>query len=61
MIVWFARPAAQAARSVTACLREQRDGPLTHDNLFHSVLGLLGIAAAEYQPGLDAFASCRAP
>ncbi len=61
MIVWFAPPAAPAARSVSACLREQRDRPLTHDNLFHSVLGLLGIAAAEYQPGLDAFAACRAP
>ncbi len=53
MVVWAA-PA-----SVTACLREKRDMPLTHDNLFHSVLGMLGISASEYQPGLDVFAACR--
>jgi len=61
MIVWFAPPPAPDARTAAACLREQRDRPLSHDNLFHSVLGLLGIQAAEYQPGLDAFAACRVP
>ena len=61
MIVWSAPASAPTARSLTACLREKRDLPLTHDNLFHSVLGLLGIAASEYQPGLDVFATCRAP
>lgn len=55
MIVWSAPP------SVNACLREKRDMPLTHDNLFHSVLGLLGISASEYQAGLDIFAACRTP
>ena len=61
MIVWSAPPSAPAAGSVTTCLRERRDLPLTHDHLFHSVLGLLGISASEYQPGLDLFAACRAP
>ena len=61
LIVWSAAPPAPASRSLAACLREQRDRPLSHDNLFHSVLGLLGIQAAEYQAGLDAFAACRVP
>ncbi len=71
MIVWFGpsapapapspAPAPAAARPMASCLRERRDMPLTHDNLFHSVLGLLGIQAGEYQFGLDAFAGCRAP
>ena len=45
----------------TECLRTQRDTALSHDNLFHSVLGLLGIQAREYRPALDAFAACRKP
>ena len=61
MIVWSAPGAAPAARSMSACLRERRDVPLSHDNLFHSVLGLLGIQASEYTAALDAFAPCRAP
>ena len=55
MVVWSVPP------SMTACLRDKRDMPLTHDNLFHSVLGLLGISASEYQAGLDVFATCRVP
>ena len=61
LIVWSAPPSPPATLSVTACLREKRDQPLTHDNLFHSVLGLLGISASEYQAGLDIFAACRTP
>jgi len=61
MIVWAAPTTAPATQAMTACLRERRDVPLTHDNLFHSVLGLLGIQAGEYQVGLDAFAACRGP
>ncbi|MEO8807143.1 MAG: phosphoethanolamine--lipid A transferase [Burkholderiaceae bacterium] len=61
MIVWVAPTSAPATQAMTACMRERRDAPLTHDNLFHSVLGLLGIQAGEYQAGLDAFAACRVP
>ena len=48
------------ARAQGACLAGQRDAALTHDNLFHSTLGLLGIRATEYKKSLDAFAACRA-
>jgi lipid A ethanolaminephosphotransferase len=41
------------------CTRSQRDVPLSHDNLFHSVLGVLGITAREYNPKLDALSACR--
>ena len=44
-----------------ACLTGQLDAVLTHDHLFHSVLGLLGVQASEYKPALDAFADCRTP
>lgn len=61
MVLWMS-PAAEAdARLQSACLAAQRDVPLSHDNLFHTVLGLLGIRASDYKPTLDAFAACRAP
>ena len=42
------------------CLQRLRDAPLSHDHLFHTVLGLVGVGASEYRPALDAFAACRA-
>jgi lipid A ethanolaminephosphotransferase len=59
MIAWFSQADRPGKPSMAACLREQRDRPLTHDNLFHSVLGLLGVQASEYAAKLDAFATCR--
>ena len=63
LMVWLsAQSQAQSNIGVTTeCLRAQRDTALSHDNLFHSVLGLLGIQASEYRPALDAFAACRKP
>ena len=42
-----------------ACLRGRLDLPLSHDNLYHSVLGLLDVTTPTYQGTLDAFAPCR--
>ena len=55
MLLW------PVAERNAACLRAQQDVPLTHDNLFHTSLGMLGIVASEYKPKLDALAPCRAP
>jgi lipid A ethanolaminephosphotransferase len=61
MVVWLSAGAQSSAGLPMACLHAKRDAPLTHDNLFHSALGLLGIQASEYKPELDAFANCRKP
>jgi lipid A ethanolaminephosphotransferase len=61
MVVWLSPGAQAEGGPAMACLQAKRDTPLTHDNLFHSSLGLLGIRAAEYKPALDAFAACRKP
>jgi len=63
MLLWLDEWAVPAGsvRAPRACVAGRRDAPLTHDNLFHSVLGLLGIQASEYKPALDALAACRAP
>ena len=42
-----------------ACLRSLAGAHVTHDHLFHSVLGLLQVETAAYRRGLDAFAKCR--
>ena len=54
MLVW------PATGRNAGCLRAQANAPLSHDNLFHTALGILGISAAEYQPRLDLLAACRA-
>jgi len=59
MIAWFAPQTASAAALDLACLAGHRDTALSHDNLFHSVMGLLALRSAEYRAELDAFAPCR--
>lgn len=41
------------------CLQDSRDGPVTHDHLFHSMLGLLNVTTDVYAPGLDITTRCR--
>jgi lipid A ethanolaminephosphotransferase len=57
MIVWLA-PQAEAGITID-CLAQRRDAALSHDNLFHSALGYLGVATQAYRRELDAFAPCR--
>ena len=57
MIFWQAQGVVASAK--TSCLNGARNTALTHDNMFHTVLGLVGVSAAEYQRSLDAFAACR--
>ena len=55
MLLWL--PAAAAAQR--ECLRERRQVPLSHDNLFHSVLGLVNVGSSVYRSGLDIVERCR--
>ena len=61
LIAWFGGGAGPPAGTPTACLRDRRSESLTHDHLFHTVLGLLRVQAAEYRESLDAFAPCTKP
>jgi len=58
-VAWFGEGMAQRDGLDRACLGRQRDAALTHDNLYHSVLGLLDVASASYRPALDMTAACR--
>ena len=35
--------------------------PLSHDHIFHSLLGLLDVKTAVYAPDMDFSAKCRRP
>ena len=61
LVFWQPADATEAQRLDPACLRARRDAPLSHDHLFHTVLGLLGVQADEYRPERDAFAPCARP
>ncbi|MGE0315218.1 MAG: hypothetical protein AB7P21_26680, partial [Lautropia sp.] len=41
------------------CAERLRDAPLSHDNYFDTVLGLLRIDTDAYRADRDAFAGCR--
>lgn len=43
------------------CLMKMKDHEFSHDNIFHSVLGLLDIKTKYYQSGLDFYAPCISP
>ncbi|WP_454562510.1 phosphoethanolamine transferase [Pseudomonas sp. AIG] len=59
MLAWFSDNYQKAYSVNTHCLQMSRDKPLSQDNLFHSMLGLLEVKSTVYQPGLDMFAGCR--
>jgi lipid A ethanolaminephosphotransferase len=43
-----------------SCLANKDNTILSHDNLFHSLLGMLDINTRERDPALDIFATCKA-
>ncbi|MFT8210007.1 MAG: phosphoethanolamine transferase [Symbiopectobacterium sp.] len=62
MVIWFSPAFAQNARLNLLCLRKNADNQdYSHDNLYHSMLGLFDVQSSVYQPALDVFAPCREP
>ncbi|UVK84433.1 phosphoethanolamine--lipid A transferase [Pseudomonas sichuanensis] len=59
LLTWFSDSYQQDFGLDTDCLAKLRDAPLSQDNLFHSMLGLLQVRTDVYQQSLDMFASCR--
>jgi lipid A ethanolaminephosphotransferase len=59
MFAWFSDGYQQSFAVDSQCMEKQRATPLSQDNLFHSMLGLLQVNTREYRPALDMFAGCR--
>ena len=58
-ITWWSPTFEKQTGLQRACLKNKADLPLTHDNYFHSALGLMGVSTEVYQAKLDVHADCR--
>ncbi|WP_410500111.1 phosphoethanolamine transferase [Chitinibacter sp. S2-10] len=58
-LMWFSPQYAQSRGLNAACVKQHAGERYSHDNLFHSMLGLLDVQTREYQRGLDMFAACQ--
>lgn len=56
-ITWLSPGFERRSGITTDCLR-RRDDRVSHDNYFHSVLGLLDLQTRVYQRALDVYADC---
>ncbi|WP_332419344.1 phosphoethanolamine--lipid A transferase [Vibrio metschnikovii] len=61
LMVWMS-PSFQQIKNINYdCLQESANkiGMYSHDNIFHSLLGIMDVNTEVYQPELDIFESCR--
>jgi lipid A ethanolaminephosphotransferase len=59
MIGWLGDGTTAQARVDAACMRGRLDEKLSHDNLYHSVLGLLDVTTPTYDRRLDIWSACK--
>ncbi|MBJ6978452.1 phosphoethanolamine--lipid A transferase [Luteimonas sp. MC1895] len=58
MLAWLSPGMAAARQTSLACLRGTAATPASHDDLFHSVLGLFDVRTALYDRDHDVFSGC---
>jgi lipid A ethanolaminephosphotransferase len=58
MMLWMSEGFSERFRIDRTCLMARRDQPMSHDNVFHSVLGMLDVNTAVLNPKLDLFRAC---
>ncbi|KMV30055.1 phosphoethanolamine transferase EptA [Photobacterium swingsii] len=58
MVTWMSDNFTKNHKLNTECLQEMAKGKYSHDNFFHSILGLMNVETSEYKPALDMFATC---
>lgn len=59
MLFWASEGFTRRHGLDAACLQHVARQPASHDNLFHSMLGLLQVETAARKPDLDLFSRCR--
>ena len=57
--IWMPQSSAQTFGINISCLKQHSSLRHSHDNIFHSFLGLGGIKTSDYKQDLDVFAPCR--
>lgn len=61
MLAWASKPLQQAQGLRLDCLRAQAAQPWSHDNLFHTMLGLARVSTTALDGKLDMLAPCTGP
>ena len=59
MVMWMSSGMAANQHMKRSCLQDKALTAVSHDNLFHSVLGIMQVKTKEYDPALDLFSPCR--
>lgn len=59
-ITWLSPGFAQRSGVSMQCLQSRAGAHVTHDHLFHSILGLMQVGTSAYRRDLDAYADCGA-
>ncbi|MBF5007369.1 phosphoethanolamine transferase [Diaphorobacter caeni] len=59
MVSWLSTSFESREKLSMGCVRGTADATYTHDNLYHSMLGLLDVKSPSYEAKLDMFAGCR--
>lgn len=57
-MVWMSEGFSERFRIDRTCLNARRAQPFSHDNVFHSVLGMLNVNTAVFNPRLNLFSAC---
>lgn len=57
-MMWLSRGYEQRTGVTEGCLRSRADARYSHDNVFHTVMGAMGVRSPVYQQSLDMFAAC---
>jgi lipid A ethanolaminephosphotransferase len=60
LITWFSKDFIAHNKIDSACLELHKDASYSHENLFHSLLGLMNVKTNVYNAKLDIFATCKA-
>lgn len=58
MMLWLSEGFRTRFRIDATCLAARSAQPFSHDNVFHSVLGMLNVSTAVYNPALDLVHPC---
>ncbi len=58
-VLWMDDDFAASTDVKRSCIQARATEPSSHDNLFHSILGMMNVETSVYDPSLDILASCR--
>ncbi|MFI5445389.1 phosphoethanolamine transferase [Polaromonas sp. UC242_47] len=59
LVMWLSSAFRDSFKVNQDCMRSHAGAEVSHDNLFHSLLGVLDVETQAYNPKLDLFAPCR--